>query len=251
MHYMKYRKIGINALGSVLRLAFLGMWLLTAFGAEARDLKVTTGVDNPPYTDEHQPDGGSATRLVKAALENLGYSVKLEWLPWRRGFELTKKGSFQATFPYLRTAAREADFYYSDAIYSDDSFLWSRREDHFTADQPQRLVGRTICVPQGYASPLVDWLQDHDMLAKVTISHPDSVEKCVDMLAAGRVDALSGQEEEIGTLARPRDLGDRIIHDQRPLARLQFYVIFPKADPNSAALARNFNESLRKMRVKG
>jgi polar amino acid transport system substrate-binding protein len=216
--------------------------------ARAETVSLTTGQDDPPFTDRSRPDGGIATRLVLAIFHGMGYETQLDWLPWRRGYSLTKTGVYQASFPYLKTPEREHDFIYSDVIFSDASYLWTRAGDSLSTEDLGSFKNKTICVPQGFHSPLLVTLSALIDRGEVKIERADTPEKCVQMLAAGRVDALSGQEAEITLPIKANNLEGSIVHGTVPLMKLDFYVIFNK---ENAALARRFNQTLRQMKEDG
>lgn len=218
---------------------------LSGAAVRAETVALTTGQDDPPFTDRTRADGGTATKLVLSVFHMMGYQTKLDWLPWRRGYSLTKSGVYQASFPYLKTPDREHDFIYSDVLFSDVSYLWTRAGEMLSIDDPAEFRKKTICVPQGYHSPLLVTLSAQIDRGEVRIERPDTPERCVQMLAAGRVDALSGQEAEIAVPIEANHLTGAIIHDPAPLMKLDFYVIFNKDNPG---LARHFNETLRLIR---
>ena len=222
------------------------LWFLGA--ARAETVSLTTGQDDPPFTDSRRGDGGIATRLVLAVFHAMGYQTKLDWLPWRRGYSLTRQGVYQASFPYLKTTEREKDFIFSDVIFSDPSYLWTRRGEKLAAASPASFRHKTVCVPQGFQSPLLTLLDGLIGKNEVRVERPDSPEKCVRMLAAGRVDALSGQQAEIALALKAGKLEGAIVHGSAPLALLHFHVIFNK---ENATLARYFSETLRQMKLDG
>ena len=222
-------------------LCFLG-------AAHAETVALTTGQDDPPFTDRTRADGGIATRLVLAVFQAMGNETKLDWLPWRRGYILTRTGVYQASFPYLKTAERERDFIFSDVIFSDASYLWIRAGDSLSGDDPAGFKDKTICVPHGFHSPLLELLGAMIERGEVRVERPDSPERCVQMMAAGRVDVLSGQESEIALPLKTNHLEGAIVRAPAPLAKLDFHVIFNK---QNAALARRFNQTLQRMKDDG
>ena len=222
-------------------LCFLG-------AVRAETVSLTTGQDDPPFTDSARADGGIATRLVLAVFQAMGDETKLDWLPWRRGYSLTKTGVYQASFPYLKTAERERDFIFSDVIFSDPSYLWIRTGDTLSGENPAGFKGKIICVPQGFHSPLLALLGTMITKSEVRVERPDTPEKCVQMLAAGHVDALSGQQAEIALPLKANHLEGVIVHTAAPLMKLDFRVIFNK---QNAALARRFNQTLQRMKDDG
>lgn len=228
---------------------------LVLFGAcaaaGAETVALTTGQDDPPFTDRDRSDGGIATHLVLEVLHAAGLQTRLDWLPWRRGYSLTRSGAYQASFPYLKTSERERDFLYSDIIFTDSTYVWTRSGETIAPGDPRRFAGKTICVPQSFHSPLLDMLAGMITRGEVAVIRPDTPEKCVQMLAAGRVDALSGEEDEITVPIRNLGLTGKISHDPAPLARLDFYVIFSKKNPGAADLLDRFNTALRRMKDDG
>lgn len=235
--------------GLVAAVLIFCLWLSALPAASAREtVALTTGQDDPHFTDRTRPDGGLATRLVLSVFHAMGYETKLDWLPWRRGYSLTKAGVYQASFPYLRTAERERDFLYSDIVFSDATYLWTRAGDRLSAGDLDGFKGKTICVPQGFHSPLLVTLSALITRGEVRMERPDTPEKCVQMLAAGRVDALSGQEAEIAVPIKANKLGDAIVHGDTPLMQLDFHVIFNK---DNAELARRFDATLKRMKQDG
>ncbi len=212
---------------------------------------LTTGQDDPPFTDSSRADGGIATRLVLAAFRSAGMEPRLDWLPWKRGYSLTKSGAYQASFPYLHAPEREQDFLFSDPIFTDPSYLWTRAGDRLTPDDPERFKGRTICVPQNYHSPLQDLLAPLLASGDVRMERPETPDKCLQMLAAGRIDALSGEEDEIAGPLQALGQANHIGRSSTPLAVLEFCVIFPRETVGSAELAERFNAALRRMKEDG
>ena len=225
--------------------------LMAALPLRAETVIVTTGPDEPPFTDRDRPDGGTATRLVMAVFRAMGVEAKLDWLPWRRGYSLTKSGAYQASFPYLETPDRELDFLFSDTLYSATTYMWTRTGDSLTIGDPAGFKNRTICVPQGYHSPLMDLLASPIQHGEVRVERAETPKKCVQMLAAGRVDALSGQEVEIDLHAEADGLSAKIGHGPAPLAQLDFHAVFSKEGGDNRALLERFNQALRKMKEDG
>ena len=91
--------------------------LLLSGLASAAPVQLVTGDDYAPFTDRELPQGGMLTELVQQALLQAGHQPKLSWLPWKRGYQATLRGQFDVTFPYLKTAEREADYLFSAPLY--------------------------------------------------------------------------------------------------------------------------------------
>ena len=225
--------------------------VLAALPLRAETVTLTTGPDEPPFTDRNRPDGGTATRLVLAVFRAMGVETKLDWLPWRRGYNLTKNGIYRASFPYLRTSDREPDFLFSDTLYSAETYLWTRAGDSLTASDPAGFAHRSICVPQGYHSPLMVVLEGMIERGEVQVERPDTPRKCVQMLAAGRIDALSGQEVEINLHAEAEGVAGKITRSASPLMHVDFHVVFSRQGVDNQPLLERFNQALQKMKDDG
>jgi polar amino acid transport system substrate-binding protein len=225
--------------------------VLAALPLRAETVTLTTGPDDPPYTDRDRADGGSATRLVMAVFQAMGVQAKLEWLPWRRGYSLTKSGTYQASFPYLKTADRERDFMFSDVLYSADSYIWTRTGETLVAEDPAGFRNRTLCVPQGYHSPLLEVLASMIERGETRLERAESPEKCVQMLGAGRVDALTGPEATITLYTETNGLSGKITHGAAPIRQLDFHAVFSKESGGNRQLVERFNRTLRKMKEDG
>ena len=73
--------------------------------ASAAPVQLVTGDDYAPFTDRELPQGGMLTELVQQALLQAGHQPKLSWLPWKRGYQATLRGQFDATWEkYYQTA---------------------------------------------------------------------------------------------------------------------------------------------------
>lgn len=245
------RRTGIGAI-------ILLLLALYAPSLQAEEVELTTGPDYPPFADPKLADGGVATRIVVTVFRQMGLAPVVDWLPWRRGYKLTKQGVYLASFPYLRTAERERDFLYSERIYSDDSYLWTRVNDRIIGKAGERLVadeaasfkGRTICVPEGYSTPLASFLQQMTDRHEINVESPRSLDQCVTMLASGRVDAFSGQISEIEPSIQAQGLQSKILRSKM-IAKLDYFVVFTRNDDRSAELLRQFNQTLAGMKRDG
>jgi polar amino acid transport system substrate-binding protein len=213
---------------------------------------LTTGPNYPPLSDQSKADGGIATRIVSATFQSMGEAVLLDWLPWKRGFEDTKAGRYQATFPYVRSPERELDFLYSDVIFTHQSFLWTRTGDTLSAQDPSTFKGqKALCIPHGYRSPIEDVLRTQIASGEVRVERPITRESCIRMLVSKRVDATTGSEGEVGASLLATGLGTQISRGKKPIVELDFFLIAPKSNPQSAELINRFNSQLRKLRADG
>lgn len=72
--------------------------------------------DQPPYTSSTLPGQGSTTQLVRAICVAAGISPEFDFYPWKRVEVLLEQGQAFASFPYAKTAEREARFAFSEPL---------------------------------------------------------------------------------------------------------------------------------------
>ena len=75
-----FRSFVACALGAFL----LGASLTDLYAEEG--LRLVTGNDYKPFTDESLPEGGLANEIVKRSYDQIGVKYSIEWKPWKRGF---------------------------------------------------------------------------------------------------------------------------------------------------------------------
>lgn len=137
--------------GGILGAALLGLLLCASVRAEV--LHLATGDDYAPFTGKALPGQGMLTQVVRAALAEQGTAITLDWLPWNRGYLKAKRVEYNATFPYIRSAEREAEFLYSAPIYVAEPYIFSRAGDHIELDDLPAMIGRRLCYPLGWQPP--------------------------------------------------------------------------------------------------
>lgn len=92
----------------------------------------------PPYLSETLPHQGIAAQIIRDAFAMEGYDVTFDFLPWARAYKEAMDGRYDGTAVWLKTAEREADFYYSAPVIQEEHaffylktfpFDWNRVED--------------------------------------------------------------------------------------------------------------------------
>lgn len=223
---------------------------ILAVPAGAADIKLVTGDDYAPFTDQNLPGGGLATELVTAAFAAMDKTTSLEWLPWRRGYEATRAGSFDATFPYVPTDARQADFLYSAPIYTIRQVAVSAGDTPLDYEGPESLEGKRLCSAIGYAlpAPIAPLVES----GAVTVQEPAEVTSCPLLVQAGRVDlfVLDAPTARSTITAAGLDPGDFAFAD-RPVAESSLHLIVSRQHPRGAEIMAAFERGLRSVREAG
>ena len=224
--------------------------LLLSGLASAAPVQLVTGDDYAPFTDRELPQGGMLTELVQQALLQAGHQPKLSWLPWKRGYQATLRGQFDATFPYLKTAEREADYLFSAPLYEITQRLFSRVDDALEPDKLEQLAGRRICVPLGWQpAPRVS-----ELLAagKLQVHQPQDLTACARLIDMGRDDFFIADSL----------LGERAIHlsgvshqrfhvSRQAVGSHTLHFLVPRNRTDAQQLLDEFDGGLRRLRDSG
>ncbi|MBO9475649.1 hypothetical protein J7413_19060 [Shimia sp. R10_1] len=220
----------IKSLMAAVALSFTGAM------AMAETVKMAVG-EWAPYVGAELPEQGVHAQKVREVMAAAGYEVALDFLPWKRSYELTKKGEYPATFSWSKTDDRLADFYYPEVFLEDqvDVIYYSRAKypDGLNVSsiedihaQGLKLVGYS---GYWYEKALADLGSEmHDVFSE---------ESAWKLLQSGRVDLLI-ENEVAGDLSLKSVLGAEMgdIAKGSVVRSVPVYVLFSRAHPQGEAL---------------
>jgi polar amino acid transport system substrate-binding protein len=237
----------------ILRVSLVAGMLVAATLSSARAsdrLTLVTGEDYPPYVDAQAPGGGLAVQLVRQVAQRMGLTAEIEIAPWRRGYEATLRGRYDATFPYVRTPERERDFLYSDALIQARQVVFMAADRRIAYRGPADLKGLRVCAPLGYApaaalQPMIDSGEVRQVSAA-------SAAACPGLLVADRADVFI-QDQRIGAaLVAKAGLSGRIVAvSDPPVGITETHLIVPRSRPDADGLIARFNAALKQVMSSG
>ena len=219
--------------------------------ADTFALSLTTGDDYPPFTSIELPKGGMAVALVLSAFEKAGYFVKeIKWLPWKRGYMLTQRQQYHATFPYGWTAERAEFFYYSDPFFSTVNYAWSHLGQKNSLNNEEDLQGKVYCNPLGYGNfGQLKELMDRNLLRRET---PNSMQQCFKMLLLNRVDFVAATPNDaINALLGAGISPQEVQQSGFVVTEIPLHVIVSKQLPRAQEIIDAFNKGLKILRENG
>lgn len=224
--------------------------LVAAVPVAAGDqLRLATGSGYAPYSDEALPGGGMLTALVRRVMELGGYDARIEWLPWKRGYELTRLGHYDATFPYARTPEREAEYLYSDLLYGGERAIYVRRGESVDPSNPGSMADKTYCLATGFVLyPRVETLVAQ---GRLRVERAPSLTSCAKMLALGRVDLFIADAVVGGRAVEAAAVDDRVIRMPKPFERGELYIIVPRSHSDGQELIDRINRALKTLKASG
>lgn len=98
---------------SLLRTLFMTLILIvgTTSMLKAEEFTIATG-EWPPFISKTLPDQGLYTKIMTMILEEAGFDVTYDFMPWKRAYLLTQNGRYAATFIWYHTDEREVEVLY-------------------------------------------------------------------------------------------------------------------------------------------
>lgn len=232
-------------LGSVVLLS-----LAIGFSAHAANVRLVTGDDYAPLTGQSLAGSGVLSRIVQAAFARTGVPSTLAWQPWNRGYLMTLRGEYDATFPYIRADPREQAFYYSQPVYLSEQHLFSRLGDALELPDLEHANRLRLCHPLGWELPAsVQTLVDRGVFVRHS---PQGLSECAQLLLLGRDDVFLA-DLQLGRYAVASTAGasQRIHISQSVLSRQTLHLIVPRDHPGAVELVERFDQGLEALRASG
>jgi polar amino acid transport system substrate-binding protein len=209
-------------------------------------------VDFPPYYGRELPNQGWVSEVVTAALEAQGYRVDIEFMPWTKAVEETKKGDSDALLGAYYTEER-ADFYYFSApIAQVRTGLFKRKDDEISFKELKDLKSYKIGVVEGYATSKE--FDSADFLTKIPVTNLDVglkmlYEKSIDLMADSQVVGLFRMKEVLESTID--NISEEIEFIKPVLAMNKIYVAISKKASDADLKLIDFNQGLRKIYLNG
>ena len=224
--------------------------LTVCFGAHAAKLQLVTGDDYAPLTGRALAGGGMLTTVVQAAFDRSGAASSLAWQPWKRGYMMTLRGEYDATYPYIRAKQREQAFLYSAPLYVSEQHLFSRATEAVEVDELAGSSGRRLCLPLGWQLPVaVQSLVDQGVLVRHS---PRGLNECALLLLLGRDDFfLADLQLGLHALQSTGAARSRFHVSGSVLSRQTMHLIVPRGRPDAAQLIESFDRGLQALRESG
>ncbi|QFU25281.1 transporter substrate-binding domain-containing protein [Shewanella eurypsychrophilus] len=188
--------------------------------------------------------------IVTAAFREMDHLVQFQFQPWVRGELSVKSGAAFATFPYLKTGAREKEFDFSEPVlFFYPKFFYSTKQFPYgfewetLADFKQYRVGGV----RGY------WYEANFIEAGIEAQYVTSDKQNIEMLLLQRIDFTLIDELVGWNLIRetaPEQLATYAVAS-KPQSSDAFHLMISRDYPNAKMLKLTFNLGLLKIKQKG
>ncbi len=212
-------------------------------------VRLVTGDDYKPFTDQALPQGGMITEIFDRVFGKMGYQAEIEFHTWSRGYSLSEEGVFLGTFPYVKTSERMEAFHFSDPIYIITTLFFVRKDADISFVHDFDIRGLTVCKPLGYNLTDIQGFMDQVL---IEVRRPNTLESCFRMLLRGRVDLVPINEHVGWRIARRiADQEDDFRVLERPILEDGLHFIVTRKNPQGLNIVERFNAILRQMRDEG
>lgn len=216
--------------------------------SKAETIKTTT-VNWAPYYGETLEDGGVIAALARAAFEQQGHTMKVDFIPWKRAMAMTKRGDYDAVLGAYYSDERAKDFVFSEPFYDIEIGFMARNDlDVASYDTLKDLKGYRIGYNDGWAYG--DAFENADFLNKDAASNQTlNVRK----LFGGRVDMVAMARGIFRyEVSKLEDASLSNVTFVEPLLKTgQLHMMFSKDHPNAEQLIDDFNAGLAAIRDNG
>lgn len=180
---LRFPHLGISLIQSVVFLSIAGSaWA-------GNNLVLTTQEWAPYQTVINGTQGGIAVDTVKCALNFMGQSYSIRFLPWERAQTEVKTGRAHGFFAASRSDKREAYAFFSIPI-APQKWIWYLRRESLL-DPRETTFKKTVRVTATAGSNMGNWLRNNGYNLKL---QPKKTEQLIKMLRKRRVDAVLANE---------------------------------------------------------
>ena len=174
--------------------------------ADGAVIRLLTGNDYAPFTDQSLPDQGLITDIVATALSASPEQPAFE-IGWVDDWSLHLKDlltnlEYDIGFPWFKPDCvstpeeyRCQNFNFSNPVFEMPILLFTHRDRPLIFNADKDIHGSVLCRPNGYFTHDLEkngrlWLTNNI----IELKQPSTIKECFDLLTAGTVDAVALNE---------------------------------------------------------
>ena len=198
-----------------------------------------------PFVDPNLPRAGIATAIVNQVLEEVGYTVELQIMPWARALERVKQGQYPGLVSAWKTKEREQYLIYSHPyMYSHFAVVQNANEPLIKRFSHMR--GKKVGLIREYAypkpllnDPLINKIWGADLVRQLDIL----INKRLDLIIneAYVVQYLINQHGYLGKLQLYMPIGKSEA----------MHLVLSRKHPDAQQVITSFNQALIRQRDAG
>lgn len=224
----------------------IALLLFSSFvGAEEKVVKVAINVWTP-FASPDLDNNGPLAEVSSTAFARVGYTMNLEFLPWKRALSDAAKGRYDGLMGAYFNEERAKLFLYSENIIGKaETGIITNIDSDITFNQMADLSPYKIGLLRGIEIS-EEFSQHKSQLNLVTITTEESL---IRMLRGGRVDLLAGSKQVIfakyQNLYPDRTPGENLKMIGNPLAEGLMYMAISRNIPNGEKIRDDFDRGFK------
>lgn len=207
--------------------------------------------DWPPYLidDPRYPGGGVLLEVMKGVAEPMGYEIKVERLPDKRGWYLLEKGDVDVHAKAQVWVTDPDRFLWTEPFMEHEGVLLYPVESRIRFTGNKSLYGQRVVAIQGFIYPAFEQDFQSGRIIRVDVTCPYAM---LELLARGRADAaLVNRSETLWLFAnRPELQPERFRMEDKPYDSAGYRYVFTKED-RWKPFIRVFDRRIREMKADG
>lgn len=218
--------------------------------SHAESIKLVTSGNFAPFTDEDWKNRGMITDILNQVMRVADLEAEIEFQPtWGNLMADTEAGKYDGTFPWYYSEERAERFLVSESLGATYVIPYVKANSGITANEPGDLAGYRLCRPAGYFThDLVALMENED----TTLTQPDSLGTCFEMLRDGEVDVVPVDLFSAKSAIASVFDSDRAVQQLSIVfSRQSMHVLIPKNHPNGKQLLVEINKALFKLETRG
>ncbi len=217
--------------------------------AQAAPRQITlAGGEWQPYQCKTMRHGGFVGHLVKEAFALQGFSVTVEYFPWKRSYEMTRSGKVDGSYLWRYSDERAESFHFSDPLITTDAVMFHRKDLDFSWKNDASLIGFRIGGTIGYH-------YEFAAIPGIDIDWVDSDHTNMKKLIHGRIDLFADDRRVGYHLLRtrfPKAQANLITHSVwQEGAPISYHLVLPRSKADSTVLLEKFNLGLAQLKASG
>jgi len=229
------------------------VYSFTPCGNAEEIVRLTNG-EWSPYMSKNLKHYGVFSHIVTEAFGLEGIKVNYRFFPWKRGYEIAKKGKFDGSIGWAPTRKREEDFYFTNPVTHNKKVFFHLKNTPFKWNTIENLKGLKIGGTLGYT-----YGEEFDRAAKegrIQVQYVPKETQNLKKLLKGRIDIFP-VEIEIGYALIYSELFPKqaalLTHHPKPVQETPLCVVISKNMDSQRAkrLVNAFNEGLNRLKATG
>ena len=212
-------------------------------------VKISAG-EWPPFIGQNLENNGFVAEIITEAFASQGYQVQFYFLPWKRAYNDTQQGKYDASAIWMFDEKRTEHFLYSDPVSQEQFVFFHHVDTPFEWKHIEDIKGKHLGGGLGYSygeqlNKLIE--QGH-----VTMSRVNEPKQNLLILAHKRID-LFPEEVHIGKYTlkqQPIEIQRQITYHPTPFLSNDNFLLLPRANTKSEQLRRIFNQGLKEWKAK-